>query len=379
MELLVWRHSMDELETYFENNFTKILSQIKDRNEENILLTILKCMNEDGINIENIDINKFKSWYKNVFELNYIQILLSAGVQEIIYFNNDTCLIVCNKGREKINYNLSNKTFNLSLEVLMYLQNVSFSSQESFASFEFKLKNILTRMTVLHRKSSKSLRHSLNVRILGINNFEIRNFIPRDFEDFFIEIMKLKKNAIICGSTASGKTTFLNTLLPFVSENQHTIIIEDIKEIVFQNPMHSRLLTSSNQSMLDNCKYALRMSPDRMIIGEIRSSEVVPLLLNLNSGHRGLLTTIHANSAPDAIERINLLFSLYGNTKNISNQLITNLICRNIDYVIHLEDKKINEIIEIKGSDKEEPIFEYLYRSNRLKKCNSQDHLQLLA
>ena len=103
------------------------------------------------------------------------------------------------------------------------------------------------------------------------------------------------------------------------------------------------------------------MSPDRLIVGEMRSTEVVPFMLAMNTGHKGLMSTIHANSCGDALSRIALLFSLYAENKEIDFALITKLACKNIDYVIHMENKKVKELARVLGSEDVTPYFELLY------------------
>jgi Flp pilus assembly CpaF family ATPase len=103
------------------------------------------------------------------------------------------------------------------------------------------------------------------------------------------------------------------------------------------------------------------MSPDRLIVGEMRSNEVVPFMLAMNTGHKGLMSTIHANSGVDALLRIALLFSLYSENHEIDFSLITKLTCKNIDYVIHMENKIIKEICRVIGAEGETPFYEIVY------------------
>ena len=89
----------------------------------------------------------------------------------------------------------------------------------------------------------------------------------------------------------------------------------------------------------------------------MRSYEVVPFTLLLTSGHKGFLTTIHANSALDSLERIALLYSLYAKAAVPYEQLLT-LLCKNLDYLIFMEDKKVSEVIEIKGHKNGRYLYE---------------------
>jgi Flp pilus assembly CpaF family ATPase len=104
------------------------------------------------------------------------------------------------------------------------------------------------------------------------------------------------------------------------------------------------------------------MRPDRIILGEMRSVEVTPFILSMNNGHKGLMSTIHSSSAKDSLARVALLFSLYSDNQNIDYTLIMKLICSNIDCVIHIEDKRVKEVIRVLGSNGEVPYFEDLYR-----------------
>ena len=104
--------------------------------------------------------------------------------------------------------------------------------------------------------------------------------------------------------------------------------------------------------------YSLRLSPDRILLGEMRSHEVVPFLMAMNTGHRGLMGTIHSSSAADALHRAALLFSLYGGEAQLNFDKVMELLCRNLEYVVFMENKKVKEVIKILGSDKGTPFFE---------------------
>ena len=117
------------------------------------------------------------------------------------------------------------------------------------------------------------------------------------------------------------------------------IALHDIKGKVFAKISLDKLLT-----------YSLRMSPDRIILGEIRSEEILTFILGMNTGHKGIISSIHANNAKDALNRLAMLYSTYANS-NINYAMVLKLICSNIDYVVYIENKKIVEIIEVFGSE----------------------------
>jgi pilus assembly protein CpaF len=131
--------------------------------------------------------------------------------------------------------------------------------------------------------------------------------------------MKARLNVIISGGTGSGKTTLLNTLSSFIPGDQRIITIEDAAELQLQQPHVLRLETrppniegKGRITATDLVKNALRMRPDRVIIGECRGAEALDMLQAMNTGHEGSLTTIHANTPRDAVSRLETMISMGG-------------------------------------------------------------------
>ena len=109
----------------------------------------------------------------------------------------------------------------------------------------------------------------------------------------------------------------------------------------------------------------MRMRPDRMIVGELRGSEIIPFMLAMNNGHKGLISSIHANCARDGLERAALLFEMNIKDKSLSYSEVLKLISRNIDYVIHISDKKVTELIKVIGANGERVSYEFVYSENK--------------
>jgi pilus assembly protein CpaF len=178
---------------------------------------------------------------------------------------------------------------------------------------------------------------------------------------------------LIVGGTGSGKTTLLNDLLTFVDDDERIIALEDTAEIF---PHHAHFLgllsRMSNAdgfgavSLRDLLRQTLRMRPDRVLIGECRGDEVLDLLQALNTGHRGTITTVHANSARDGLKRIELL-ALLGAKGTIPSVLIKELISGGIQKIVYLERvngvRKIQSVLSLQGMEREVILTKELCRS----------------
>src|SRR4051794_2774053 len=136
--------------------------------------------------------------------------------------------------------------------------------------------------------------------------------------------VKARLNIIISGGTGAGKTTFLNMLSGFISPNERIVTIEDAAELQLRQPHVARLETRPaniegkgaimQRQLLVN---ALRMRPDRIVVGEVRSDEALDMLQAMNTGHDGSLTTVHANSPRDAISRLEVMVSMASSNLNV--------------------------------------------------------------
>jgi pilus assembly protein CpaF len=153
-------------------------------------------------------------------------------------------------------------------------------------------------------------------------------------------IVESRKNILVSGSTQAGKTTLLNALASTVSLSDRIVTIEEVFELKPRVPdcvaMQTRgasLDGVGEVSIRRLIKEALRMRPSRLIIGEIREAESLDLLIALNSGIPGM-ATIHANSAREAIRKLQVLPMLAG--ENITQEFITPAVANAIDYVIHV-------------------------------------------
>ncbi len=159
---------------------------------------------------------------------------------------------------------------------------------------------------------------------------------------FLEEAVRGKRNLVISGGAGTGKTTLLNALSPYIGEDERVITLEDAAELQLQQPHVIPLETRPPNlegrgeiTLRDLLRNALRMRPDRIIIGEVRGPEALDLLQALNTGHRGSITTIHANSPYDALSRLETMALTAG--VGLPSQAIREQIASAVDILIHLE------------------------------------------
>jgi pilus assembly protein CpaF len=166
-----------------------------------------------------------------------------------------------------------------------------------------------------------------------------------------------RRSVLISGGTGSGKTTLLNALSGFVSLGERVVTIEDAAELRLRRPHVVRLESRpagvegrGEVTIRDLLRNALRMRPDRIVIGEVRGAEALDLLTALNTGHRGALSTVHANSPADALARLETLALMAG--LGLPHETIAAQVRRGIDVVVHLErlpdgSRRVAEIADV--------------------------------
>ncbi len=197
--------------------------------------------------------------------------------------------------------------------------------------------------------------------------------VTRQAEDFLKKLVTARYNIFISGGTGAGKTTFLNILSNFIPKNERVITIEDSAELQIRNVDNLVRLEARNANVEGKnevtirslVKSALRMRPDRIIVGEIRDSAAIDMLTAYNTGHDGSLSTGHANSPADMLNRMETLV-LMG--LDIPLAAIRQQIASGIDILIHLgrlrdKSRKVLEITEIgdviDGKIELNPLFSF--------------------
>ncbi|MBQ2408089.1 MAG: CpaF family protein [Bacilli bacterium] len=209
--------------------------------------------------------------------------------------------------------------------------------------------------------------------ISSIDDLLRNGTLTAEMARFLEACVQNKMNIIICGGTGAGKTTLLNVLSSFIGHNERIITIEDACELRLKQPHVISLETRVNNyekngeiSIRDLVINSLRMRPDRIIVGECRGKEAFDMLQAMNTGHNGSLTTMHANSPHDALNRLETLILMAG--MEIPVKAIREYTKNAIDIIINVERsqdgrrrvKDIVEVREIKDDMIElKPIFHY--------------------
>lgn len=199
--------------------------------------------------------------------------------------------------------------------------------------------------------------------------------ITEEAAEFLQQLVRAKMNIFISGGTGSGKTTFLNILSNYIPEDERIITIEDSAELQIQSiPNLVRLETRNANvegknaiSIRDLIKSALRMRPDRIIVGEVRDGAALDMLTALNTGHDGSLSTGHANSPQDMLSRLETMTMMAD--VELPLAAVRRQIASAIEIIVHLgrlrdKSRKVLEIIEIldmeDGTIQTQPLYQFV-------------------
>ena len=208
---------------------------------------------------------------------------------------------------------------------------------------------------------------------------------------YLTERVEKRTNLLISGATGSGKTTLLNILSQYIPKTERIVTIEDAAELQLRNGHVVRLETrpENNEgvgeiSARELVKNALRMRPDRIIVGESRGGEVVDMLQAMNTGHAGSMSTVHANSARDAVTRLEMMVGMSGFKG--SSELILKMIGSALDMIVHIGRRsdgmrRVMQISELKVIDNEirlKDIYRFDDEDNCLKRVEEAEPVPLL-
>ena len=214
--------------------------------------------------------------------------------------------------------------------------------------------------------------------VITMNKLMEWQSINTEVSGFLASLVAAGYNIFISGGTGSGKTTFLNALSQYIPKNERIITIEDNAELQIQNIKNLVRLEARNANVegtgevtiRDLIKSALRMRPDRIIVGEVRSAEAIDMLQALNTGHDGSLSTGHANSPKDMISRLETMV-LMG--MDLPLPAIERQIASGLDIIVHLgrlrdKSRKVLEVTEVLGYWDGQIHLQTIYRYEEIRK-----------
>jgi pilus assembly protein CpaF len=175
--------------------------------------------------------------------------------------------------------------------------------------------------------------------------------------DLLADAVRGRRSILISGGTGSGKTTLLSAISAWIAPGERVVTIEDAAELRLRQPHVVRLESRPTSvegrgevTVRDLLRNALRMRPDRIVIGEVRGPEALDLLTALNTGHEGALSTVHANSPEDALRRIETLALMAG--IGLPHEAVREQLARGVELVVHMQRgergaRRVTEIAEI--------------------------------
>jgi len=206
----------------------------------------------------------------------------------------------------------------------------------------------------------------LSIRCFGAEPLRMQdliqlNSVPEEVAEVLSACAQSRLNVLISGGTGAGKTTLLNCLSSYIPEQERIITIEDSAELKLQQVHVVRLETrppniegKGTVTQRDLVRNALRMRPDRIIVGEVRGGEAVDMMQAMNTGHDGSISTIHANSSRDALSRLETMMLMAG--VNLPERALREQIASALDIIIHLSrlsdgSRKLVEFSEVTGME----------------------------
>jgi len=196
--------------------------------------------------------------------------------------------------------------------------------------------------------------------------------VPEAMAEVLQAIVSSRRNVLISGGTGSGKTTMLNALSSFIDPRERIVTIEDSAELQLQQEHVARLETRppniegrGEVSQRDLVKNALRMRPDRIIVGEVRGGEALDMLQAMNTGHDGSLTTAHSNSPRDTLHRIETMTLMAG--MELPLRAVREQISAAFDLVVHLArlsdgTRRVTQVSEVQGLEGDVIVMQDIFR-----------------
>lgn len=213
---------------------------------------------------------------------------------------------------------------------------------------------------------SMSIRKHSSVK-LTLQDYVERGVMDEATREVLIDLVRARKNVIVAGGTGSGKTTFIKALIEEIDDGDRILSIEDLPELDIKKPNRIQLEAREDMDLgfSEMVKTALRLRPDRIILGEVRGASALDLLNAANTGHEGCLSTLHANSSFEALSRFEDM--VMGSKTSIPLESIQQRIATTFHNIIFMArirgQRRLVEILQLDGFDlaRRQYKFQYLY------------------
>lgn len=188
-------------------------------------------------------------------------------------------------------------------------------------------------------------------RVIPLDEYVERGILARNHDELLREAVVERRNVVFVGGTGSGKTTLGNAFLGAIAgltPEDRLVILEDTYELQSTSPNVVRLRKSEHRSMTQLIQDALRLRPDRIIVGECRDASAFDFLMALNTGHKGSFTTVHANSPREALSRLEMLIRLAGQS------VIPSMLADAIDLIVFMQRNRgvfrVSDLVRLVGT-----------------------------
>lgn len=219
---------------------------------------------------------------------------------------------------------------------------------------------------------------TLSIRRFGKHPLAVQNLLENQsilpvMIKFLAAAIEARVSFLISGGTGAGKTTLLNALSAFIPVDERLVTIEDSAELILQHPhvvsLETRIANTEGVGAIPQrelVRNALRMRPDRILVGEVRGAEALDMLQVMNTGHEGSLTTIHANDTRDALQRLEMMVAMTG--YELPVPVVRQYVAAGIKLVVHLARLKggvrrvtrVSEIVDVEnGAYRMEDIYRF--------------------
>jgi pilus assembly protein CpaF len=355
--------------------FAELVKTKPERAKKDLAVVVQRLMNDYALGVEDRE-NVLQYITDNIFGFGPLdELLRDEAVTEIIV-SGPNRVFVERRGRLEPTSVVFEDNTHLDQIVQVILRPLNRPANESNPLVNGRLPDGSRVNVVMPPLAIDGI--SINIRKfsqdkLGVEQLVNMGAMTQEMADWLARAVKARMNIVVSGGTGSGKTTLLNILSSFIPDHQHVITIEDAAELQLRHPFIKRLearpanLSGQGEvSIRDLVKNALRMRPDRIVVGECRGEEAFDMLAAMNTGHDGSLSTVHANSPGDTISRLETMILM---AKELPIPAIRKQISSAVNLIVQtmrLSDgsRRVIEVAELcgiddKGEVRVETIFEF--------------------